>query len=102
MRHLSSVWIAALALLTSRAGFAQEQFKDADADRGPRFLLASAFGHERLPVDVARTPSLRRRISVAFDGVTLKEALTEIAQKGNLSLVYSRDIVPLDSPVYLE
>jgi hypothetical protein len=53
-------------------------------------------------MDVARTPGLRKRISVAFDGVTLKEALTEIAQKGSLGLVYSRDVVSLDSPVHFE
>jgi hypothetical protein len=38
MRCLPSVWIAALVLLTSRTGLAQEQFRDVDGDRGPRFF----------------------------------------------------------------
>src|SRR5689334_20039235 len=102
MRYLSSLCTVALTLLVSRSGWAQEGGTDADADRAPHFLLASASGHERVRVDVALTPSLRRRISIDLEGVTLKDALNESSQRGNLRLLYSRDVVPLDALVRLK
>jgi outer membrane receptor protein involved in Fe transport len=71
------------------------------AERAPRFLLASADASAPRAVDVRRTPMLRRRISVAFDGVTLREALSEISRQGNIPLMYSADDLPLDSRVRL-
>ncbi len=101
MHQFSSAGLLILGLLGAPNAWAQGP-NSADTDRGPRFLLASAAGDERLPVDVHRTPSLRRRISVSFEGVTLKQALDEISQQGNLRLMYSRHLVPLESRVQLK
>ncbi len=102
MRCLAFVWIVLLGLFTAvpPCGWAQEVTAGAQADRGPRFLLASAAGHARVPVDIQRTPSLRRRISVAFQGVALKEALAEIGRQAGVRLFYSGDVVPVDASVH--
>jgi hypothetical protein len=42
----------------------------ASAQRGPRFLVQS--GRSRVPVDLARTPLLRQRITVDLNGVPLR------------------------------
>ncbi len=69
--------------------------------RGPRFLLLSAYGTTRSPVDVARTPILKRRLSLALDGSPLKQALEEISLQSGLRLVYSDNVLPADGRVHL-
>ena len=81
---------------------AQERVDDADQDRGPRFLLASADRGPPVPADTRRSPTLKRRISVSFDGVSLKQALDEISRRANLRIMYSPSLVPLGSRVYLK
>src|SRR5213082_2941725 len=77
----------------SHGAAAQYQGNPADS-RGPRFLLAMAERPEPVPVDLARSAVLRQRLSLAFDGATLKEALAEISQQAGLSLVYADDVLP--------
>jgi TonB-linked SusC/RagA family outer membrane protein len=69
--------------------------------QGPRFLLASASSAQPVRVDAARMPALRQHISVAFDGVPLRTALTDIAAKSGLRLEYSDAVVPLKRTVDL-
>src|SRR3989454_4710973 len=50
-----------------------------------------------VPVDLKRSWVLRQPLSLALDGVTLKEALAEISRQARLNLVYADDDVrPLD------
>jgi hypothetical protein len=72
-----------------------------DTDRGPRFLLASASTSKPAPVDVSRTPILKRRLSLAFNGTTVKQALAEISLQSGLKLVYSDEVLPTKSLVHL-
>jgi len=82
-------------------GVRAQELASAYRERGPRFLLQSPPGEPAL-VDVHRTPVLRQRISVAFDGVTMGAALATIAERAGLHLVYDRAVVPLDRRVHLE
>jgi outer membrane receptor protein involved in Fe transport len=89
---------AGLTLVPLRGASAQE-IATASYERGPRFLLATAI--KVIPVDVARTPVLARRLTLELEGATLKQALREIAAQSGLVLAYSDDAVPLSNRVHL-
>src|SRR5262249_12206918 len=61
-------------------------------DRGPRFLLASA--RQPVPLDVARTPILRHRLSLNLESATIADALSAISAQTGLRFVYSREALP--------
>src|SRR5438094_822083 len=84
----------------SHGAAAQYQGNPAES-RGPRFLLAMAERPEPVPVDLARSAVLRQRLSLAFDGATLKQALAEISRQAGLSLVYADDVLPAGALVNL-
>jgi TonB-linked SusC/RagA family outer membrane protein len=92
--------LLALAAVFPRTATAQKS-RDFDDSRAPRFLLAMAGRSEPVPVDLRRSTTLRYPLSLAFDGVTLKEALAEISRQARLSLVYADDVVPVDATVNL-
>ena len=69
--------------------------------RAPRFLLAMAERSKPVPVDLKRSAFLRRPLSLAFDGATLKDALAEISRQAGLDLVYADDDLPIAMPVSL-
>src|SRR5260221_1909585 len=71
------------------------------ADRAPRFLYVSTPGASPLPVDVGRTPTLRRRVSLALENATLADALTEVSRQTGLRFVYSKDVLRADARVDL-
>src|SRR4051794_36956735 len=83
-----------------RSAHAQSLAYD-DTDRGPRFLLASASTSDPAPIDVSRTAILKRRLSLAFDGATVKQALAEISLQSGLKLVYSDEVIPDKGLVHL-
>src|SRR5213596_855062 len=74
---------------------------DQSVNRAPRFLLAMAERREPVPVDLKRSWVLRQPLSLALDGVTLKEALAEISRQARLNLVYADDDVPIAATVNL-
>ncbi len=81
-------------------GRAQDQvLASAVGSHRPQFLKTEQSKKAPVPVDVQRTPVLRQRISVQFDGVTLKEALAEISRKAGLPLVYSKESLPFDMSI---
>src|SRR5687767_3196124 len=71
----------------------------ASAQRGPRFLVQS--GRSRVPVDLARTPLLRQRITVDLNGVPLRQALAEVSAQSGIRLMYTDDLLPVGAPVRL-
>src|SRR6266496_2770952 len=77
-----------LAAFTQRAA---AQYAGDPESRAPRFLLAMGKRAEPVPVDLKRSVTLRRPLSLAFEGATLKEALAEISRQAGLSLVYADD-----------
>ncbi len=87
------------ALLLSFADARAQGAADAAAS-GPRFLLASA--SKLVPLDVDRTPVLARRLALNLEGITLKQALAEIAARAGLELAYSDDIVASTRRVHLQ
>jgi TonB-linked SusC/RagA family outer membrane protein len=98
VRRVGAVVMALIAM--SWAGWAQEVVDGSGSlERGPRFLLATT--STRAPLDVDRTPILRRRISLDLEGVPLKDALTVISTAAGLDLAYRVEAVPLDAPVRL-
>lgn len=95
---LSTLTIAVSAALVPPADAQAPE----DGMRGPRFLLASSVSSSRaVALDVSRTPVLRQRITLKLTGVTLKQALSLIAERAGLELVYTDDVVPLRSRVHL-
>jgi len=68
--------------------------------RGPQFLLETK-ERVRVPVDMTRTPSLQRRITVNLDGVPMRRALAEVAEQAGIRLMYPDDIIPMSMPVRL-
>src|SRR6266567_8932608 len=91
-------WIS-LGLLALAPLAAAQELADSAASRGPRFLLAAAL--HPVPVDVSRTPVLRKRLSLDLGDVPLKVALAAIAQRSGLDLVYSDDVLPVGARVSL-
>src|SRR2546430_4629520 len=82
-------------------GAAAQYASSPGASRAPRFLLAMAERSEPVPVDLKRSAVLRQPLSLAFDGVPLKQALAEISRQARLNLVYADDVVPIDATVSL-
>src|SRR5437867_1769511 len=74
---------------------------DPSESRAPRFLLAMAERRAPVPVDLKRSWVLRQPLSLALDGVTLKEALAVISRQARLNLVYADDDVPIAATVNL-
>src|SRR5207247_5385696 len=74
---------------------------DPSESRATRFLLAMAERRAPVPVDLKRSWVLRQPLSLALDGVTLKEALAEISRQARLHLVYAVDAVPIAATVNL-
>jgi TonB-linked SusC/RagA family outer membrane protein len=95
------VMVAVLGAFVPRLAAGQEDSR-AFIERGPRFLYASNGNARPGPVDVARTPVLRHRLSVDFDAVPLGEALKRIAQQSGLELAFSNAVLRLDKPVQLK
>src|SRR5437016_12637545 len=91
----------AAALATLPRGATAQNALDSGDGRSPRFLLAMAAHSAPVPVDLKRSALLRQHISLAFDGVTLKEALAEISRQARLGLVYADDDIPVSMPVSL-
>ncbi len=95
-----ALFFLALAAALPRDATAQNALDSGDG-RSPRFLLAMAAHSAPVPVDLKRSAVLRQHLSLAFEGVTLKEALAEISRQARLGLVYADDDIPVAMPVSL-
>src|SRR5256886_1256419 len=93
-RVASSPLVLALAMAAFPRGATAQYAGDPTQARAPRFLLAMAERSQPVPVDLKRSAFLRRPLSLAFDGATLKQALAEISRQAGLSLVYADDVLP--------
>ena len=69
-------------------------------DSAPRFFTPTATAW--VPVDVAHTPVLNRRLALHLENVTLADALTTIGDSTGLRFAYSSLEVPVDRRVQLE
>ncbi len=99
-RAVLSSLVLALAATVLPRGVAG-QMSDPSESRAPRFLLALAERAKPVPLNLKRTAVLRRSLSLAFDGATLKEALAEISRQAGLNLVYTDDDLPVTAAVNL-
>jgi TonB-linked SusC/RagA family outer membrane protein len=100
-RLAMSPLVLALALAAFPRGATAQYAGDPSDSRAPRFLLAMAERATPVPVDLKRSAVLRRSLSLAFDGATLKEALAEISRQAGLSLVYADEVLPVAMTVNL-
>src|SRR5207237_4853238 len=100
-RVASSSLVLALAMAVFSHGATAQYAGDPTQARAPRFLLAMAERSKPVPVDLKRSAFLRRPLSLAFDGATLKQALAEISRQAGLSLVYADDVLPTGAVVNL-
>jgi outer membrane receptor protein involved in Fe transport len=94
------VLIALLGLSNAAPLCLEAQRDSLYSERGPRFFAATSTTPIR--IDVARTPALRRRISVDLENVTVADALETITTKGGLRIMYSQSMLPLDRRVRLK
>src|SRR6266567_262460 len=76
-----------------------QQRSESESDRAPRFLLEAA--HARIPVDLARSPSLRRAVTLELNGVPFTDAIAELSRRSGMTIVFSNDVVAGDTPVDL-
>src|SRR5579862_127735 len=79
---------------------AQQQYADATMS-GPRFLLLAS-STRMVPVDVSRTPMLRRQVSLDLDGQSVRDALAAISHKTGIDIAYATDLIPFDAVVHLK
>lgn len=98
MRSVARLAAALLVVLVPLLS-AQELTSDLSAN-APRFF--ASLTPVPIPVDIARTPMLQRRIALDLEGVTLGKALQEISDASGLQFAYSRAAVPVDRRVRLE
>src|SRR6266550_2061530 len=102
-RLMNRIWSFLLMLALVPALFPDtavaQYVGDPSESRAPRFLLAMAERRAPVPVDLKRSWVLRQPLSLALDGVTLKEALAEISRQARLNLVYADDDVPIAGTV---
>src|SRR5437016_9841322 len=100
-RVASSPLVLALAMALLPRGATAQYAGDPTESRAPRFLLAMAERSKPVPVDLKRSAFLRRPLSLAFDGATLKQALADISRQAGLNLVYADDVLPAGALVNL-
>src|SRR2546427_3350997 len=84
--------LVAVAIVTTKPPATAQEPDTSYAQRGPRFLLALA--DTPVPVDVARSPVLRQRISLDLHGVPLVEALRLVSKKSGVQLAFSNAVLP--------
>src|SRR5256886_6949831 len=99
-RVASSPLVLAWAMAAFPHGATAQYPGDPTQARAPRFLLAMAERSKPVPVDLKRSAFLRRPLSLAFDGATLKQALAEISRQAGLNLVYADDVLPAGARAY--
>lgn len=71
----------------------------APTPEAPRLLVETK--HGRVPVDLEKVPLLRSRIRVDFSNAPIREALSEVARKAAIRLMYADDIIPANAVVRL-
>jgi TonB-linked SusC/RagA family outer membrane protein len=72
---------------------------DSLALRRPQFFLDVA--NERAPADIARSPSLTRRVTLDLSGARLSDALAELSRRAGMAIVFSSDVIASDRRVDL-
>jgi TonB-linked SusC/RagA family outer membrane protein len=100
--HLLVRCCALAAALSSGALLleAQQQYADATVS-GPRFLLLAS-ATKMVPVDVSRTPMLKRQVSLDLDGLSVRDALAAISRRTGIDIAYATDLIPFDAIVHLK
>ena len=90
---------ALFAVSATRPTAAQEL---ALAERGPRFLVASAkAGGPPVEIEATTNMRLRQEVSLTLDHPTVGRLLKEISRQTGLEFFYGEDVVPPDRPVAL-
>ena len=92
--------MSAVVLALMPAGSAGLRAQEQLATRGPRFVAVSPV--TRKLVDASQAMVLKRQLSLDFEGVPLAVALDEISRRAGVRLIYSRETVPVQTPVRLE
>jgi TonB-dependent starch-binding outer membrane protein SusC len=94
-------WFALVGILAAgQRAQGQEQYADG-ALRGPRFLLLAS-ETRTVPVDIKRTPILRRQLSLDLDGKSVQDAIAIISNKAGLDIAFDPSVLPSDAVVHLK
>lgn len=103
MQRLLTVAVAALLAMPGMGAdgaLAAQETAAFEPQRGPQFLYATT-SKSTVPLDVARVPVLRQRLALDLQGVSLKDAIAQIAREAGIVLWYSDDVLRRDTPVHL-
>src|SRR5258708_20341784 len=100
MRLLSAVLAGTAVSLAVNTPVGAQSRQDSISERAPRFFVAAV--PRPVPVDINRTAFLNRRISLALDGATYREALGAIQRQAGFPIVYSDDDLPPGRVVVLK
>lgn len=101
VRVLARITAAVLAAQLALTPLVAQAPSTADlSDNAPRFL--AALTPNPVPVDIRRTPVLRRRIALDLHSATVAQALQAIGDSTGLRFAYSRRIVPVNRRVHLQ
>jgi TonB-dependent starch-binding outer membrane protein SusC len=87
------------AVVAGQRVSAQQQLSDNSA--GPRFLYAAS-PSRTVAVDVSKTPSLKRQLSLDLDGKSVKEALAIISSQSGMDIAYGSDALPFNPVLHLK
>jgi outer membrane receptor protein involved in Fe transport len=98
IHRLVWAWIALMALTLGETAQLSAQIQL--ASRAPRFVRISPV--TRRLVDASHATILKREMSLSLERASLAEALDEISRTAGIKLIYSRDLVPLETPVTLQ
>ena len=94
-------WFALVGVLVAgQSARGQEQLADGTI-RGPRFLFVVS-AKRTVPVDIKRTPILRRQLSLDLDGLSVRDAIGVISSRAGLDIAYDPGVLPTDAVVHLK
>jgi TonB-dependent starch-binding outer membrane protein SusC len=88
------------ALAIGQRMSAQQQLSD-NTVAGPRFLYAAS-STRTVAVDVSKTPTLKRQLSLDLDGRSVKEALAIISERSGMDIAYGSDAIPFNPVLHLK
>ncbi|MDB4879651.1 MAG: putative outer membrane protein [Gemmatimonadetes bacterium] len=99
MRKVHLLLVCTAMALSVGGEAAAQHGTDQRPRRAPQFLLAAS--PRAIPIDVAKTPILMRRIALSLDGASYREAIAAIVEQSGFPITYSDDDMPAGRRVQL-
>lgn len=95
-KFLFGVLLSASLLSAGRA------MAQVSADASPRFLLTTGERSDLVAIDIARSPILRKQLTLDLQGTSVKDALGAISRQSGLRLFYTDNLIANAPPKRLK